>query len=475
MSFGLIIAVALLIALLLGTLLAAMRRYKTCPPNAILVIHGKTGEGSAKVLHGGAAFVWPLIQQHNFLSVAPLTSDIPLKGALSRQNIRVSVPTRVTYCVGTTPELMRTAAEKLLGLSQSEIEDTAKDIIFGQLRAVIATLSIEELNQDRDAFESKVQENLEVELAKVGLRLINVNIADIQDESGYIEALGKKAGAEAVNRALVEVAQQEREGATGQAQAKQEERTAVAAAEAKAVAGENEAKATIEASNADLAEAKAEAKRRASAAEAVKAAQAQAEGYASERDAETMRAERDRATEHANKVVPAEIRRKTLVIEAEAQRDQERLRGEGEGQATLARMKGEAEGMLEILNKKAEGFKKLVEAAGGNPDKAAMLLIVEQMPQIVEAQARAISNIDFEKVVVYDGGGADGSRTAEWLSGLVKSLPQLHDFAAMAGIALPRALGASLAQAGEPGEPTNVPALGNAEANTSNTDAAERT
>jgi len=267
MSLGLILSVALLLLLLLGTLLAAMSRYKTCPPNAILVIHGKTGEGSAKVMHGGAAFVWPLIQQHNFLSVAPLTSDIPLKGALSRQNIRVSVPTRVTYCVGTTPELMRTAAEKLLGLSQGEIEDTAKDIIFGQLRAVIATLSIEELNQDRDAFESKVQENLEVELSKVGLRLINVNIADIQDESGYIEALGKKAGAEAVNRALVEVAQQEREGATGQAEAKQQERTAVASAESRAVQGENQARAAVVASNADLAEATAEAKRRAGAAE----------------------------------------------------------------------------------------------------------------------------------------------------------------------------------------------------------------
>lgn len=453
MPLGLILSVALLLLLLLGTFLAAMSRYKTCPPNAILVIHGKTGEGSARVLHGGAAFVWPLIQQHNFLSVAPLTSDIPLKGALSRQNIRVSVPSRVTYCVGTTPELMRTAAEKLLGLSQAEVEETAKDIIFGQLRAVIATLSIEELNQDRDAFESKVQESLEVELAKVGLRLINVNIADIQDESGYIEALGKKAGAEAVNRALVEVAQQEREGATGQAEAKQQERTAVASAESRAVQGENLARAAVEASNADLAEVAAEAKRRASAAEAVKAAQAQAEGYASERDAEMVRAERDRATEHANKVVPAEIRRQTLVIEAEAQRDQERLRGEGEGGAALARMKGEAEGMLEILTKKAEGFRRLVDAAGGNPDKAAMLLIVEQLPQIVEAQAKAISNIAFDKVVVYDGGGADGSRTSEWLSGLVKSLPQLHDFAAMAGITLPAALGESLTQATQPAAP----------------------
>lgn len=447
MGLPLLILLLVLAVVLVGTFLAAMSRYKTCPPNKLLVIHGKTGQGSAKVLHGGAAFVWPLIQQYSYLSVAPLTSDIPLRGALSRQNIRVSVPSRVTYAVGTTPTLMTAAAEKLLGLSEEEIEATAKEIIYGQLRAVIATLTIEELNQDRDAFERTVQENLDTELAKVGLRLINVNIADIQDESGYIEALGKKASATAVNQALIEVAEQERKGATGQAEAKQHERTAVAAADASAVKGENDAQALIEKSNADLAEVKAENKRRADAAASVKAAAAQAEGYQAEREAEMLRAERNRATEMADKVVPAEIRRQTVVIEAEAARDQERLRGEGDGQAMLARMRGEAEGMYEVLAKKAEGLKLIVEAAGGDPDKAAMLLIVEQLPQIVEAQAKAISNIGFEKIVVYDGGGSQGgSRTANWLQGLTKVLPPIHDFANMAGVKLPAMLGKSLAQ-----------------------------
>ena len=172
-----------------------------------------------------------------------MTVDIRLEAALSKQNIRVNVPSRFTFGIGTTLELMNNAAERLLSLSTAQIEETAKDIIFGQLRATIATMDIEEINGDRETFESRVLENIESELMKIGLRLINVNISDITDESGYIEALGQRAAAEAINKARIQVAEQDRNGAVGSANAEQDRRVRVASANAKAVTGENEAKA----------------------------------------------------------------------------------------------------------------------------------------------------------------------------------------------------------------------------------------
>jgi flotillin len=207
------VAIIAIIALMVfGTLMLAIARYKTCPSNRILVKYGKVGAGkSALPIHGGATFVWPLIQQYSYLDLTPITTDVPLKSALSKQNIRVNVPSKFTFGIGTTEELMNNAAIRILGLSPGAIEAMAQEIILGQLRATIATMDIEEINADRDTFSQKVMENIESELKKIGLRLINVNIADITDESGYLKALGEKAAAEAINRAKVQVAQQNRD------------------------------------------------------------------------------------------------------------------------------------------------------------------------------------------------------------------------------------------------------------------------
>ena len=291
-----VIFVALLVVVFVVAVIAAASRIKTCPSDQILVKYGQVGGARmAKAIHGGTTFIWPVVQGFRFLDLTPMTVDIDLRGALSKQNIRVNVPSRFTFGIGTVEELMNNAAERLLSLDNPQIEDTAKDIIYGQLRATIAMMDIEEINGDREKFESRVLENIESELMKIGLRLINVNISDITDESGYIEALGQRAAAEAINKAKVDVAQQERDGAVGSAQAEQDQRVRVAEANAQAVTGENQAKAMEAASQADLREAEAEARRRGDAAEAVKHAAADQEGFHAEREAEVARAERDRA------------------------------------------------------------------------------------------------------------------------------------------------------------------------------------
>ena len=435
-----VIVVVLLVVLLVVSTIAAMRRIRTCPSDNILVKYGQVGgQRMAKAIHGGTTFVVPVVQGYRYLDLKPMTVDIDLRGALSKQNIRVNVPSRFTFGIGTIEELMNNAAERLLSFNAHQIEDTAKDIIYGQLRATIAMMDIEEINGDREKFESRVLENIESELTKIGLQLINVNISDITDESGYIEALGQRAAAEAINKAKVQVAQQERDGAVGSARAEQEQRVSVADANAKAVFGENQAKAVEASSEADLREAQAEAKRRGDAADAVKTAASEQEGYVAEQQAEVARAERDRAAQYANIVVPAEIERNRVRTEAEGEKQKEVLAGEAEGEALRAKLAGEAMGRMEILTKMADGFREIVSAAGGDPDKAASLMIVDKLEAIAGVQANAISNIDFDKIVVYDGG--DGNAVGSFLSGLTKALPPFHEVARMAGIELPEFLG----------------------------------
>ena len=308
-----------LIVLAIGTIIALINRYRRCPSDKVLVIYGgKKSKTSAKCVHGGGAFVWPVIEDYQYLSLTPISIDANLTNALSRQNIRVDVPCRFTVGISTDVDSMTAAAERLLGLSPAQIQELARDILFGQLRLVIATMSIEELNSDRDKFLESISTNVEVELKKIGLRLINVNVTDIKDESGYIEALGREAAAKAINEAKVRVAEQDKIGEIGKAEADRETRIRTAEANAEAVKGENEAKVAIANSEAYRREREAEAQRKATASEKVQEAKALEEAYAAQKLAEEARAEREKSTQTANILVPQEIEKRRRIIEADS-------------------------------------------------------------------------------------------------------------------------------------------------------------
>ena len=388
--------------------------------------------------------MWPVIQDYAYMSLTPIGIDANLTNALSRQNIRVDVPCRFTVGISTDPEYMSAAAERLLGQNATQIQEMARDILFGQLRLVIATMSIEELNSDRDKFLEAITANVEVELKKIGLKLINVNVTDIKDESGYIEALGQEAAAKAINEAKVRVAEQEKLGEIGKADAVRETRIRTAEANAAAVKGENEAKVAIANSDASRREAEAEALRKATAAEKVAQAQALEEAYAAEQKAENARAERERASQNANVIVAQEIEKRRLVIAAEAEAEQKRVNAKGEADAIFAKMEAEAKGLYEILTKQADGYDKMIKAAGGDATKAYTLLLLEKLPELVKTQVEAIKGINIDKVTVWDNGGtsADGKgSTAQFLSGLMKSVPPLGELFDQAGMSLPEYLG----------------------------------
>ena len=443
--------ILIIVFVLFVTFAAILRRYRRCPSDKILVIYGKTGRNnSAKCIHGGAAFIWPVFQNYAYLDLTPISIECNLTNALSKQNIRVDVPCRFTVGISTDTDSMTNAAERLLGLTTAAIQNIATDILFGQLRLVIATMDIEEINADRDKFLANVSTNVEAELRKIGLKLINVNVTDIRDESGYIEALGKEAAAKAINDAKKSVAEQNRYGEIGKAEADRDKdiriaetardtRIKTADANAKAVEGENSAKISIANSDALRREKEAEAARIAVAAEKVQAAKALEEAYKSERDAELARADREKATQQANIVVPAEIDKQKAIINAEAEAEKVRRLAKGEADAIYAKMDARARGLLEILSKQAEGFGQVVNAAAGDPQKAVLLMIADKLPELVKTQVEAVKGINIDKVTVWDGGNsADGkTATSNFISGMMKSVPPLDDLFKMAGMELP--------------------------------------
>ena len=445
-----LIAICVAVVIVFALLMGILSRYRKCPSDKILVIYGKVGSDkngqarSAKCVHGGAAFIMPIIQSYQFMDLTPISINVDLKNALSKQNIRVDVPSRFTVGISTEPGIMQNAAERLLGLRMNEIQELAKDIIFGQLRLVVATMEIEEINNDRDKFLVAVSNNVEIELKKIGLRLINVNVTDINDESGYIEALGKEAAAKAINDAKKSVAEKDRDGEIGQANAQRDQRIQVAAANALAIKGENESKIEVAQSEALRREKEAESMRLATAAEAVQAAKAKEEAYIAQQQAEQTRAALETATQQADIIVKAKIAKEQAEIEAEAQAEVARRTTKGEADALFAKMEAQARGAQEILVKQADGMRELVNAAGGNADSAIKLILANNMEELMKIQVEAIKNIKIDKVTVWDGGsnGENGkTATADFISGIMKAIPPMGEMFNQAGMELPKFLG----------------------------------
>lgn len=452
MDYPIIILISVIALVLFALIAGIISRYRKCPSDKVMVIYGKVGTDkngqtrSAKCIHGGAAFIVPVIQSYEYLDLTPISLNVDLRNALSKQNIRVDVPSRFTVGISTEDGVMQNAAERLLGLKLNEIQELAKDIIFGQLRLVIATMEIEEINTDRDKFLVAVSKNVEIELKKIGLRLINVNVTDITDESGYISALGKEAAAKAINDAKKSVAEKDRDGEIGQALARKDQRIQVAAADASAIQGENDAKIEVAQSEANRREKEAEALRIATAAEAVQAAKAKQEAYIAQQEAEQTRAQLEMATQQADVIVKAQIAKEQAQIAADAEAEVARRRAQGEADAIFAKMAAEARGAQEILEKQAEGMRKLVEAAGGDADDAVKLIVADKLEQLMQIQVEAIKNIKIDKVTVWDGGkNADGkTATSNFLSGMMQAIPPMNELFKQVGMEMPNYLGKDL-------------------------------
>lgn len=521
-----------------GIVILFVSRYRRCPANRVLVISGRVGgDGAAKCITGGGAFVWPVIQEYAYLSLEPIQIDIPLKDALSLENIRVAVPSVFTVAIGTEAEVRTNAAIRLLGLTHEQIKRQAQDIIFGQLRQVIASMKIEEINRDREGFLHRILTSLEPELKKIGLVLINVNITDLKDDSGYIEAIGKKAAAMAVQQARGDVADQEKLGEVRVAEAERERsvqvasavkfreigireadrdklvrlaemekeqrvgeetaalqrdalikeaertqavrmaeldrdqqigeqraaferdaqikdaerarRVAVAEAEAKAIEGEAASQALVATTRATLQVREAEAYQLSETKKREAEAAVQEAGFRAMARAALANAERVEAEERARLEATAKAAKATMIVEAEADAERVRINAEAEAKAIFVKLEAEARGQYEIMSRKAEAMKELVAAAGGAKE-AFQLMMVEHLDTLAETSAKAISNIKFDKVVVWDSGQGGKSGASGFLQSMAGTLPPMMNVLRdIAGVELPGYVG-KLADADTP-------------------------
>ena len=437
MTQEMMIMAAILVAVILFTFIGILSRYRKCKSDEVLVVYGKTGgdKKSAKLYHGGAAFVWPIIQGYEFLSMKPLQIDCKLTGALSAQNIRVDVPTTITVAISTDPEVMQNAAERMLGLTMDDKQNLITDVVYGQMRLVIADMTIEELNSDRDKFLSKVKDNIDTELRKFGLYLMNINISDIRDAANYIVNLGKEAESKALNEAQANIEEQEKLGAIKIANQIKERETkvaetrkdqdiaiaetkklqeisvanadkdrisqvAIANAEkesqvAKAEADKNirieqantEKESRIAELNSDMEIKQAEAGKKAAIGrnEAQKeVAKSNAELAVTQANADKeageAKARKVESSLKAEKIVPAEVARQEAILQAEAVAEKITREAEARAKATLAQAEAEAKAIQMKLEAEAEGKKRslLAEAEGFE----AMVRAAESNPAI---------------------------------------------------------------------------------------------
>lgn len=448
-----------IIVILLGSflfvfLLFAFVSYKKVKSNSVLVVWGMgAGARGKKIKTGGGVFVIPFFQSSKTLSLEPFVVDIPLEKALSKNNIRVNTPSTFTIAIGNSSETLENAAERLLDLEECDLKEQASDVIFGQLRTVIAGLTIEEINADRDLFEEKVTSTVATELIKLGLILINVNIKDVTDESGYIEAIGKKAAAEAIFQANIDVATETKKGAIGTAAAEKEQLISVAELRAErdigTAAAEKERNVRVAQYSAE--QAKGEYEAEAVQAEATKELQVKKAQYKEESEVAQANAQirineklKNEALTalRAEEVVKIEAQKEKIELEAEAEKVRIVKLAEAEAEAIRLKFEAEAKGIETVLNAKAKGYSELVKASGSAND-AQGLLVTEKLEELTKIQTEAIKNLTIDKVTVWDSGNGDGQ---QGLSNFVKNfatmLPAASEVVNIVGYKLPEFLGA---------------------------------
>ncbi|HTV02698.1 MAG TPA: SPFH domain-containing protein [Luteitalea sp.] len=455
----LISAVLVLVALAAGLVLAYLAFLRKAGPNEVIVVSGR---GPVRFITGGAGVVVPLFSTWNRLSLEIMTLDVNTPEVYTSQGVPVIVDGVAQIKIRKDEPSLHSAAERFLGMKPEEIVKIALDTVQGHLRAILGTLSVEDIYKNRDQFAQKVQEISAGDLANMGLGIDSFTIRDIRDKHGYLEALGKPRIAEVKRTAAIAEANAFKEASIAQADAERETRERQA--EALKLAQEAEARR-----DAFVAEANAEKVRRQKEADATtnraaeianfQAQQAIAEqqGLANRKRAEaemayelqkkTMEIElQEQEIKRKEKELDATIRRQadakryeteTLAeaarkrIEAEADAERSRLervaeveRAKGMAAAAVAQAQGVAEaevakargladaesrralGLAEALamEKKAEAWQKYNEAA-------VLQLLAPILPGIARAVAEPLSRID-RITMVSTGSGNDGQVSA---------------------------------------------------------------
>ncbi|MCV7383474.1 flotillin family protein [Mycolicibacter longobardus] len=434
-----IIAVAALL-LLVGLPMIYVKNYIKVPPNEVAVF---TGRGQPKVVRGGARFRMPGIERVDIMSLEPFNVSINLQNALSNNGVPVNVEAVGLVRIGSADEAVQTAVQRFLTSDLDGLQRQINDILAGSLRGITATMTVEDLNSNRDTLARSVVEEAGTDLARIGMEVDVIKIAGISDRNGYLESLGQRRIAEVKRDATVGTAEAERDAQIRSAKARQE--GAVAQAEADtAIAAANQKRdvelarlrAQTEAENAQADQAGPLAHARAEKDVGIAVEQAEAARVQARIEVEQRRAEQAQAALQADVIAPAEAQRQADIARAEGQRQSailaaqaqaEAARQAGEAQADArkaaadalrverqaeadgarASLVAEAEGTKAKLLAEAEGKKEIANALNSYSAEAArMLMLPDVLASVVQAtQAAAAPLSDIERLSIVGGAG----------------------------------------------------------------------
>lgn len=409
-TFGLIGVGALIVVLTIWGLLS---RYRRSAPDELLVVFGKAGKVKtedgkevmtpSKIIQGGGAFVWPIIQDFKKMSMAPIQIKVTVDG-IDSQAIPMHLPVVLTTAISQDKLIQQNAATRFLSASPQEIQKQISEILIGETRAIMATMLIEEINADRNTFLGKVRESLEQELTKVGYDVTNINISEITDDADYISNLGKKAATKAKANAEADIAEQTKQGNIKIANTKKEEEIAVAAAEKEKQVQVNQTKQEQEVKVAEinrekqikLAEADKERESGVAVQEAAKAAaiaeaQADAESNKAKAMARQVASVAEAEAEAESKKAEFEATQSKNIAKAEADAEAARNEAEAQKQVRIAKAKQEQE--AETIKATQEKEAKAAEYESSKRQRKAeqdkLAGVAEQEAKIDVAKARA--------------------------------------------------------------------------------------
>jgi flotillin len=377
MEYALIAAFVVLV-LLVTTLLTVSRLIVIAEPNEAVVLTGR--RSGYRIVRGGRTFRVPLIERASRIPLRTIPIEVKIENAFSKGGIPLEVHGIANVKIASDPpQVFNNAVERLLDLSLAEIHQIAKDTLEGNLRGVLATLSPEEVNEDRLKFANELIEEADADLKRLGLQLDSLKIQNVTDRTGYLDSIGRAKNAEILR--IAAVAEADSTAETNEKQAESEQRSQVARAEAAV---------QIAVAQNVLRVRKAELDQEAVSKENIAVAEAERAGVMVEQRVQEARIQLERLRLQADIVEPAEAERKAAQLRAEAD-------------AALIREKGLAQVAV---------FEALMAQMVGGGDRALQVYLAEKLPDLFQRAADSLDEIRIDRMVVMDGDGEGMSRVA---------------------------------------------------------------
>jgi len=453
-----VFAIFALLFLLVAFVVVYAARVKKVGPNEVLVVSGfrhkivvgqdeagnlQYAERGYRIITGGRAFIWPILERVDYLSLELMTIDVAVKDVYTLEGVPVMVDGVAQVKIGSDDVFVATAAERFLSKSQQEIEHVAHETLAGHLRAILGTLTVEQIYKDRETFGQQVQNVSADDLSNMGLQIDSFVIKDIQDEEGYLDALGRKRIAEVKRDATIGEAEAERDSAIASAQARQKGETA--RFEAETIIAESEKSYSVQKAEYD-----AQVNRKKAESELaytlqqnitnqqVRAEAVQVEVVEKQKQIEVQEQEVKRREKELEATVrkPAEAQRYEIETLANAKKFQTLTEAEGQAEATRSIGQGEADAakakglaQAEVIRRQgmseAEAMLKKAGAWQEYNEAAIIQQLIDRLPEVAAAISAPLAKTDKITIVSTggDGGGAGASKIAQDTANIIAQIP----------------------------------------------------